>query len=85
MESLDDRLGHCAVFNVDALGGDVIGLKWRPGAFVPGPFKVSTAHTTMPCSNQGRPSGNYILNMSAVMLEIMQLGEAIVADIILCC
>ena len=81
---LTERLNHCAVFCMDALGGSVIGVKWKPKAWVPGPFRVATAHTSMPCLSGGAP-GAFVTDATAVVQEIMQVGQGMVADVILCC
>ena len=84
--ALTDRLGHCAIFCADECGGDVIGVKWRPRAWLPGPFRVATAHTCMPCMSGGEVgAGMFVVDTAAVVQEIKQIGSGVVADVLLCC
>ena len=80
--ALEERLGHCALFCVDALGGDVIGVKWRPDAWLPAPFRVAAAHTMMPCHTAHGPP-RFVTDAVAVMQDILHLGRGIVADVFL--
>jgi U3 small nucleolar RNA-associated protein 22 len=82
--ALTERLGHCAVFCIDDLGGNVIGIKWKPKAWLPGPFHVATAHTRMPCV-AGGSQGLFVTDAVAVVQEILHLGRGIVADVVLSC
>ena len=79
---MDASLGHLAVFCCDAHGGDAIGIKWRPLAFQPAPFRVATAHTSMLVPGSAR--GLCIPSLPAVLEEILQLSAGMVADIMLC-
>ena len=81
--ALQERLGHCAIFCADALGGDVIGIKWKPHAFAPAPFRVATAHSSMPCGTSGEDV--HVLDTVAVLRDVMQIGQGLVADIFLTC
>lgn len=78
-EDLEARIGHCAVVNADEWGGQVIGIKWRPHAFDPGPFRVPIAHTLAPTD-----AGEYVVDKLAVFQDILHSGEGIVDDILVC-
>jgi U3 small nucleolar RNA-associated protein 22 len=83
---LDARLGHCAVFCVDKLGGSVIGIKWKPKGWLPGPFRVATAHTSRPCvAGELGNNGLFITDIATVMQEILDIGQGMIADMLLCC
>jgi Nrap protein domain 6 len=86
MEQLEQRLGHCAVFHADAWGGTVIGIKWRPNAFVPGPLRVAIAHTQVPvpAADADSRETQYVVDEAAVIQEILHCGEGMVEDAILC-
>ena len=83
LQELDARLGHCALFCVDELGGSVLGVKWKPKAWLPAPFRVATAHTSAPCV-AGAAAGLFVTDVVAVVREILQVGEGMVADVVLC-
>lgn len=83
LHDLDARLGHCAVFCADALGGSVLGVKWKPKAWLPAPFRVATAHTSSPCV-AGSAAGLFVTDVAAVVQEVLHVGEGMVADVVLC-
>lgn len=78
-DRLESRVGHCAVLNFDEWGGQVIGIKWRPQAFVPGPFRVAIAHTLVPAD-----ADQYVVDKAAVLQDIVHCGEGVVDDILVC-
>lgn len=78
-EDLESRVGHCAVINFDEWGGQAIGIKWRPQAFDPGPFRVAVAHTLAPTD-----SDLYVVDRAAVLQDIIHCGEGIVDDVLVC-
>ena len=81
---LTERLGHCAIFCMDALGGEVVGMKWRPQAWLPRPFQVATAHTSAACTSAAKP-GLHATDVAAVLSEIVEIGSGLVQDVLLCC
>ena len=50
---LEARFGHLAIFCADYYGGALLGVKWRPAAFLPRPRRAAaaaaTAHTALEC------------------------------------
>jgi Nrap protein domain 6 len=56
---LEARFDHLAVFFADYVGGDFVGVKWRPAALAPGPLRVAHADTVMPATAE--PNGNGFL------------------------
>ncbi len=51
LAALEERFGHLATFCADPLGGTpVIGVKWRPEAFMAQKLRVAAAHATMELS-----------------------------------
>lgn len=84
VQELTDALGHVGVFCCDAHGGDVIGIKWRPQAFLAAPFSTDLAHAAMPLGAGGQPS-LCVPDIFSTLSEIDCLGEGLVEDIVLCC
>lgn len=84
VDVLTGSLGHVAVFCCDALGGDTIGIKWRPQAFLPAAFSADVAHVAMPLAASGQPSV-CVPDILAILSEVHALGEGLMQDIILCC
>lgn len=85
LESLEQHLGHCCVFTADQWGGNVIGIKWKPKAFVPGPLRVPIAHTLVLLSEQEHENGEaqYVVDKAVVLQEVMHCGEGIVEDAVI--
>lgn len=81
---LHARLGHCALFCFDALGGEVVGVKWRPHAWLPQPFQVATAHTHAPSASAAQ-AGTCVPDAAAVLAEMVEVGSGLVQDVLLCC
>ncbi|GIL57828.1 hypothetical protein Vafri_13058 [Volvox africanus] len=48
VSELSIHFGHLATFCVDGLGGRLVGVRWRPDAFLPLPLRLNSAHTALP-------------------------------------
>jgi Nrap protein domain 6 len=86
MERLEQHLGHCCIFTADQWGGSVIGIKWKPKAFVPGPLRVPIAHTLAPVPEQDEKNEGelqYVVDKAVVLQEVIHCGEGIIDDTIL--
>lgn len=86
LERLEQHLGHCGIFTADEWGGNVIGIKWKPKAFVPGPLRVPIAHTLAPVSeHEAEYVGEvqYVVDKTVVLQEVIHCGEGIVDDAVL--
>jgi U3 small nucleolar RNA-associated protein 22 len=86
VEELRGRYGHVAEFCLGGALERLVGIKWRPQAFVPGPLRVPTAHCMLPrvVAGEGGGVGNgAIVDSSSVLSELMDIGEGLVSDIVL--
>ena len=83
MVALESVLGHVAVFCCDCYGGEVIGVKWRPQAFLAAPFRVATAHTSI-LLEVSNARGVCVPDMCAILEEIVDIGKGMVADVMIC-
>lgn len=86
LERLEQHLGHCGIFTADEWGGSVIGVKWKPKAFVPGPMRVPIAHTLSPVPEQETENGGdvqYVVDKAVVLQEVIHCGEGMVDDAVL--
>lgn len=48
VSELSIHFGHLATFCVDGLGGRLVGVRWRPDAFLLQPLRLNSAHTALP-------------------------------------
>ena len=51
VHELKGTYGELALFLFDELGGEVIAVVWKPAAFLPSRFKVSSASSTIPLTS----------------------------------
>ena len=76
LAALEGRFGHLAAFCGDAAGGfPVVGVKWLPAAFVPGPLRPATAHAVVEVG-----PGLVVPNLPQALAEMAALGEGLVDD-----
>jgi hypothetical protein len=83
---LETRYGHLATFCADYHGGAAIGVRWRPGAFVPQQARKAAddtcLHSAMQCPvSTVSKVAVAVPNVVAVVAEMAQLGVGIVADV----
>lgn len=85
LQRLEEHLGHCCIFTADQWGGNVIGIKWKPKAFMPGPLRVPIAHTLCPVSAEDSKNGEvqYVVHKATVLQEVIHRGPGIVDDAVL--
>ncbi|GLI63249.1 hypothetical protein VaNZ11_006146 [Volvox africanus] len=93
ISELSIHFGHLAMFCVDGLGGRLVGVRWRPDAFLPQPLRLSSAHTALPLlltdaavtgdgadSAKKRGMGLCVPNVFAVLQESKEMGLGLVED-----
>ncbi len=93
LAELQASYGSLAMFCSDSYGGRLVGVKWRPDAFLPQPLRLNTAHTALPCvltrgEQQGGEGGKgqqqlCVPNVFAVLAEMRDLGEGLVDDVVM--
>ena len=55
VHELKGTYGELALFLFDELGGEVVAVVWKPTAFLPSRFKVSSASSTIPLTSDFSP------------------------------
>lgn len=85
LDRLEQHLGQCCMFTADQWGGNVIGIKWKPKAFVPGPLRVPIAHTLAPVPEHKAETQvmQYVVDKALVLQEVIHCGEGIIDDAVL--
>ncbi|CAG9460237.1 unnamed protein product [Pedinophyceae sp. YPF-701] len=82
---LQHRLGHLATFGADFLGGSrVVGVSWRPEAFVPAPVDPARAHACVPLVSGGGGESRELLvvpDAAAALAEAASIGEGLIERI----
>jgi hypothetical protein len=82
---LEARYGHLAAFCADFHGGPVVGLRWRPSAFVAQPVRVATAHVMLglAATGGGAPDarGLAVPNVALALAEMVELGQGLVEEV----
>ncbi|GIL78350.1 hypothetical protein Vretimale_7699 [Volvox reticuliferus] len=94
VSELSNHFGHLATFCVDGLGGRLVGVRWRPDAFLQQPLRLNSAHTALPLlltgdgqetgtageKKRGGSVGLCVPNVFAVMQESKEMGLGLVED-----
>ena len=68
-------LGHLGLFFWNEIDANSIHAVWRPKSFLPNKFSVVNASHKMPCD------GMMILDVQAVIAEIISLGKGLIVDV----
>lgn len=87
VQQLQKALKSLALVFYDGLGKQLVGIIWKPKAFIPIPFKLNCCALTFPfvapCSKRNK-KGNHVdtaPNIFEITMLIKQLGGALIDDI----
>lgn len=79
VQNLRKKYHHLALFFFNELEGNQIGVIWKPDAFLPQPFSISTSsHQTI-----AETQGIGVVNVATVISDFIVLGEGIVDEVII--
>ena len=82
VQVLEATFGSFAVFFYDQLGGNVVGVAWRPQAFLPKPFRVIDSHSQLAVELPDvKGKCQMIPNISGILEDFKKLGEGVVDSI----
>ena len=82
VQVLEANFGTFAVFFFDQLGGNTIGVAWRPSAFLPQAFRVIDSHgkIAIELPNTKRKC-QMIPNISSILEDFKILGKGMVDSV----
>lgn len=79
VEMLEERYMKVALFCYDALGGDVIGVRWIPEAFLPQPLDPLNSAGHVPL---GQTKELLVIpDIQTIMQDMWEMGNGLVVDI----
>ena len=89
INELQIRYNDKALFFYDGIGGDVIGVVWKPNAFIPRPFTVADSIGSLPASQSQVKSSmstkknklHTLPNVDQIVHEFKIIGQGLVSDV----
>jgi hypothetical protein len=79
---LTEEFGHLALFFINNLKGDQIGIRWKPSAFLPARFSMlQCRHHYISSSGEAGSSGTMVLNAAAVVAEMVNRSNGLVESV----
>jgi U3 small nucleolar RNA-associated protein 22 len=81
LSTLTEEFGHVAIFFVNYLRGDQIGIRWKPNAFLPVKFSMLQCRHHYISTTPGNSGGLMVLNAAAVVAEMVNRSSGLVEDV----
>ena len=81
LESLQEEFGHLALFFLNNLRGDQLGVRWKPSAFLPARFSMLQCRHHYISSGAGGAGGVMVLNAASVVAEMVNRANGLVESV----